>query len=140
VISIIEYMNRQRERNLLPKIVVIVDNILLNAKGLVILEEGKTTKIGRIPVRKDSPHFQGDERHAHADIEGGYEISWTESGKRRHPKKFPAEVPATAKEAVAKVLGIKTDILEGYIAYDEAEREEVIILEVKQTHDVLNKD
>jgi hypothetical protein len=81
--------------------------------GPDLLEESYKTFFGH-PVRKDKPHFQGDEYHAHAELEGGYEVAWTVSGKRRHPGKFPAHVPDSAKAAVAKRLGVPKDLLETF--------------------------
>jgi hypothetical protein len=51
------------------------------------LSEATRATIGRFTARRDQPHFQGDEKHAHVD-DGGNEYSWTLSGKRKHPGKF----------------------------------------------------
>lgn len=92
------------------------------------LEESTSAKVGRYAARRDQPHFQGDEYHAHAEVPGGYEVSWNKSGTRRHPSKFPANVPTDAKAAVAKVLGVNPDLLEAYEIFDETIEEKVILL------------
>jgi len=95
------------------------------------LSEATRKTVGNHTARRDQPHFQGDEYHAHADIPGGYEVSWNRSGSRRHPNKFPAIVPNDAKDAVAKVLGISPDLLETYRVRDDAVGEDVLLFEVK---------
>jgi hypothetical protein len=40
-----------------------------------ILTEATRETVGRYPARRDPPHFQGDEYHAHAELPGGYEAS-----------------------------------------------------------------
>src|SRR5690606_32954821 len=70
------------------------------------LDEATRTTVGKFTARRDQPHFHGDEYHAHVDIPGGYEVAWGKSGARRHPNKFPTNVPKDAKVAVAKVLGV----------------------------------
>ena len=96
------------------------------------LDEATRATVGRYTARRDPPHFQGDEYHGHADIPGGYEVAWGVSGARRHPNKFPAEIPADAKAAVAKVLKVSVDILETYAVHDEKVGEEVILIEVRE--------
>jgi hypothetical protein len=95
---------------------------------VAILEAARVT-VGRYTARRDKPHFQGDQYHAHADIPGGYEVSWNTSGSRRHPNKFPAQIPADAKAAVAQVLGVDPHILEGYTINADAD---ILLIEVKQ--------
>jgi hypothetical protein len=89
-----------------------------------ILEAARAT-VGRYTARRDQPHFQGDEYHAHAEIPGGYEVSWNVSGSRRHHNKFPAQIPAGARAAVAKVLGVDPQKLEGFTVDGE------LLIEVK---------
>ena len=78
------------------------------------LTEAKKATVGRFTARRDPPHFAGDVYHGHCDVGGGHELSWSISGKRRHPSKFPAVIPNNAKAAIAKVLGVSTDIFETY--------------------------
>jgi hypothetical protein len=96
------------------------------------LEEATKAKVGRFTARRDPPHFQGDEYHAHAEIPGGYEVSWGISGRRRHPNKFPANVPADARAAVATVLDVDPDLLEGCEIDDETIGERVFLLELRE--------
>lgn len=86
--------------------------------------------LGIILHARIPPHFQGDEYHGHADISGGYEVSWNISGSRRHPNKFPASIPNNAKAAVAKVLNVNPNIFETYKVYDENIGEDVLLLEI----------
>lgn len=99
------------------------------------LDEATRTTVGRYTARRDQPHFQGDEYHGHADVPGGYEVSWNISGSRRHPGKFPANVPSDAKAAVAKVLGVSADLLECYRVQDEVINEEILLFELRQPSD-----
>lgn len=96
-----------------------------------ILDEGKQATVGRRKAYKDQPHFHGDEYHGHCELPGGKEVSWTMTGKRRHPNKFPADdkIPKDAKLAVAKVLGVDPNILETYWGYDEIEGKNVFIIQ-----------
>ena len=96
-----------------------------------VLKEATRETVGRYTARRDPPHFQGDEYHGHAELPGGYEASWGVSGKRRHPTKFPAAVPADARVALAKVLGVDADLLEGFLIYDNQVKETVLLLELK---------
>jgi hypothetical protein len=94
------------------------------------LEEATRATVGNYTARRDKPHFNGDEYHAHADIPGGYEVGWGISGDRRHSKKFPAEIPKNAKAAIAKVLGVDVALLETYSVHDEVIDEEVFLAEL----------
>lgn len=94
------------------------------------LDEATRTTVGKYTARRDPPHFQGDEYHAHADVPGGYEVAWGKSGARRHPNKFPTSVPKDAKAAVAKVLGVSVDLLETFKVHDDAIGEDVLLFEV----------
>jgi hypothetical protein len=96
------------------------------------LDEATRKTVGQHTARRDPPHFQGDEYHAHADIPGGYEVSWNISGSRRHPNKFPVNVPNDAKAAVAKALGVSMDLLETYKIQDEAIGEDVFLFSYKE--------
>lgn len=96
------------------------------------IDEATRVTVGRYTARRDPPHFQGDEYHAHAGIPGGYEVSWGISGVRRHPNKFPATVPNDAKQAVADVLGVSVDLLETSRIHDDDVGEDVLLLEVKE--------
>ena len=99
-----------------------------------IISEGRFTKmVGRIPVQKDSPHFDGGEYHGHVNLPGGKQISYTVSGKRLHPNKFPKKVPEYVKNAIAQVLKVDPNLLESYEVYDETEKSKVILIEFKQT-------
>jgi hypothetical protein len=95
--------------------------------GAGLLDEATRSSVGRFTARRDQPHFAGDVYHGHCDVGGGHEVSWTVSGQRRHPSKFPATVPQDAKAAVAKVLGVSADILEAYWIEDGGDR--VLLLE-----------
>ena len=121
-----------KEFNSLPKkIRVEAPEHLLPAKPQRLNEATQTT-VGRYTARRDQPHFQGDEYHGHAEIPGGYKVSWNKSGSRRHLNKFPANVPSDAKAAVAKVLGVSPDLLESFRVQDEEIGEDVLLFEVKQ--------
>ena len=93
------------------------------------LDEATRASVGKFTARRDQPHFQGDEYHAHVDIPGGYEVAYGKSGARRHPNKFPADVPKDAKKAVAKVLGVSVDLLEVYKIHDDRIGEDVLLFE-----------
>lgn len=95
------------------------------------LDEATRAKVGRYTARRDPPHFQGDEYHAHAEVPGGFEVAWGRSGARRHPNKFPADIPSDAKAAVAKVLDVDVSLLETYKVRDEVLDEDVFLIEVK---------
>ncbi|MGA9047225.1 hypothetical protein [Sulfuricurvum sp.] len=97
------------------------------------LDEATRSTVGNFTARRDQPHFLGDEYHAHVDIPGGYEVAWGKSGSRRHPNKFPTDVPKDAKAAVAKVLGVKVDLLEIFKVYDEKLGEDVLLFEVHES-------
>ncbi len=106
--------------------------IRVEVSDSVQLNEAKQATVGKYTARRDQPHFQGDEYHAHAEVPGGYEVSWGMSGARRHPNKFPAQIPADARAAVAKVLGVKPNLLEGYRILDDTINEEVLLIEVSR--------
>jgi len=115
------------------RVVVAVNQKHLGELGKQVLEEAKKATVGKQAAFKHQPHFQGGEYHGHCDLSGGHQVSWTISGKRLHPNKFPADdrIPNDAKLAVAKVLGVSKDLLEGFIAYDEKENKEIILFELK---------
>lgn len=94
------------------------------------IEETRKKAVGRYTARRDMPHFQGGEIHAHCPLPGGREASWTLSGKRVHPNKFPADgkIPKDAKAAVAKVLNVDVSLLEAFVAFDPVEGGEVFVL------------
>lgn len=127
-----EYLERlQKDKEY--RVIVSVDRQHLNHLGEQVLEEAKKATVGRQTAFKHQPHFQGGEYHGHCDLPGGYQVSWTISGQRLHPNKFPADdkIPHDAKVAVAKVLGVSTNILEGFFAFDEKEGKEIILFELK---------
>lgn len=97
------------------------------------LDEATRFTVGNFTARRDQPHFQGDEYHAHVEIPGGYEVAWGKSGSRRHPNKFPTDVPNDAKAAVAKVLGVKVNMLESFKVRDESLGEDVLLFEVRES-------
>ncbi len=109
------------------KILIVVEDLQTE-----ILNEATRATVGRYTARRDPPHFQGDEYHAHADIPGGYKVAWSISGVRRHPKKFPATFPNDAKLAVAKVLGVDPELLEAYRWFDDSVGEEVYLVEISK--------
>lgn len=105
--------------------------ILVEVPENIQLNEATRSTVGKYTARRDPGHFDGDEYHAHAETPGGYEVAWGISGSRRHPQKFPAKIPADAKAAVAKVLGISVDLLEAFTFRDETIGEDVLLLEIK---------
>ena len=123
--------NIQKDRKM--RVIVAVDQHHLDRFGTKVLEEAKKTTVGRKTAFGHQPHFQGGEYHGHCDLSGGYQVSWTISGKRLHPNKFPGDdkIPKDAKKAVAKVLGISINVLEGFFAFDEKENKEIILFEMK---------
>ncbi len=115
------------------KVVVSVPNDIFKKFESLIINEGRFTKnIGKIPVHKDSPHFNGGEYHGHVDMPSGKQVTYTISGKRLHPNKFPTQIPQNAKDAIAQVLKVDPNIFESYEAYDEIEKTTVFLLEFKQ--------
>jgi len=111
--------------------------IVLDDPETQILDEATRATIGNFIARRDAPHFQGDEYHAHVDIPGGYQIAWSRSGVRRHESKFPATIPNDARQAVAKVLGIDPAILEGFKWLDDILNEEVYLVRIADAATVL---
>jgi len=127
-----EYLKKiQNDQKL--RVIVAVDKKILDKLGKKILDEAKKVTVGRQAAFRHQPHFQGGEYHGHSDLPGGHQVSWTISGQRLHPNKFPADdkIPKDAKIAVAKVLGVSVDILEGFFAYDEQENQDIILFELK---------
>jgi hypothetical protein len=114
-------------------VIIAVDPRHLDLFGKKVIEEAKKITIGKYDAFKHQPHFQGGEYHGHSDLPGGYQVTWTVSGQRLHPNKFPADekIPKDAKIVVAKVLGVPVDLLEVFIAYDEMEKKEVIVFELR---------
>lgn len=96
-----------------------------------LFTEATRAQIGRYTARRDPPHFAGDEYHGHCDVGGGHEVAWTISGVRRHPSKFPAQIPRDARSAVAKVLGVSTEILESFWIDEPVGR--VLLIEARPT-------
>jgi hypothetical protein len=96
-----------------------------------ILNEATRATVGQYTARRDPPHYQGDEYHAHVDLPRGYQVGWGRSGQRRHESKFPAMIPNDARLAAAKVLGVDAGLLECYEWFDNVLREGVIIINVK---------
>jgi len=117
-----------------PHVIVILPlDVLENLESKICNEGRYTKKVGKHKVHKDSPHFSGGEYHGHVDMPGGKQVSYTMSGNRLHPNKFPSQVPQGVKNAIANVLGISSDLLESYKAYDEIKSTTVYLLELKQT-------
>jgi len=83
-------------------------------------------------LRKDPPHYNGDDYHVHAPLLGGYEASWSMSGARRHPNKFPARVPKGVRHAAAEVLGIDVALLECFWIDEDDQR--LLLLEINNTN------
>ncbi len=81
-------------------------------------------------LRKDPPHFNGDEYHVHAELPGGYEASWGVSGKRRHPNKFPAHVPKAIVDAAATILKVSSDLLESFWIQEDGKK--TLLFEIKE--------
>lgn len=94
------------------------------------LEEATRATVGNYTARRDPPHFPNDEYHAHVVIPGGYEVAWGKSGARRHENKFPAKIPNDAKAAVAKVLGVRPELLEVFRIQDDRIGEPVLLIEI----------
>lgn len=121
------------EKNKQQKVIISVNNNFLDNLVVSSLDEARHTKnFGKIEVHKDSPHFKGGEYHGHVDLPGGKQVSYTISGKRLHPNKFPKQIPSNIKNAIAQVLGVDSDLLESYEIFDEIEGANVILLELKQ--------
>jgi hypothetical protein len=119
------------EFNSLPKKILVEVQSEMEQERLELITEASTATVGRFTARRDPPHFQGDEYHAHSKVPGGFEVAWGRSGVRRHPNKFPAEIPNDAKEAVAKVLGVSKELLETFRFFDDVVGEEVLLIEVR---------
>ena len=99
-----------------------------------VLEEGHTKVVNGIKVRKDAPHFNGDDYHVHVQLPGGYELSWQRgNGTRRHPSKFPKNVSMSAKQAAAKILGVSVDLLECFTEKEEATGHDRIYMRLRKT-------
>jgi hypothetical protein len=134
-----EYMTRLSEylekiqKNEVLKVIVAVEQKEIDRFGKKAIEEAKRATVGKQTAYKHQPHFHGGEYHGHCDLSGGRQVSWTISGQRLHPNKFPADdkIPKDAKMAVARVLGVSADILEAFLAYDEIEKKEIILFELK---------
>jgi hypothetical protein len=99
--------------------------------SLSTISEATRKTVGNYTARRDPPHFQGDEYHAHSDVGGGHEVAWGISGKKRHEGKFPANVPKDAKLAIAAVLGVEVTRLESFVAFDAVLGEKVFLIEVR---------
>jgi len=116
------------------KVVVSVPQMAFKKFESIVINEGRfTKKVGKIPVHKDSPHFSGGEYHGHVNMPSGKQVTYTITGKRLHPNKFPKHVPQNVKNAIAQVLKVDSDLLESYEAYDEIEETTVLLIEFKQT-------
>ena len=101
----------------------------------ILIEGGLTKRIKNVDYRKDGPHFSGDEPHAHADLPSGYQVSYNKSGSRRHPNKFPVNVPKEIKKNIANFLKVSVDTLgECYAAFDPKLNKEVILIEARMSH------
>jgi hypothetical protein len=72
-------------------------------------------------------------KHAHTDFEGA-KISFTDSGKRHHPGKFPNRVPNSHKEAIRWALKLDDDVILETKIYFDSENNELIIL-VEDIHE-----
>jgi hypothetical protein len=115
------------------EVIIAVDPQDVEVWGVRALEESKKITVGRRTAFKHQPHSQGDEYHGHCDLPGGYQVSWTISGRRHHPNKFPVDdkISKDAKMAVAKVLGVSVDILEGFRVYDKKGDKKIFLFELK---------
>ncbi len=122
------------------KLVISLPESHFDEIGLLQMNESKETT-GRYVAYRHAPHFQGGEYHGHCDLPGGYQLSYTATGKRLHPNKFPSDdkVVKDAKLAIAKVLNIHVDIFESYVAYDEIEHKDVILLTLKSRATLLSE-
>jgi len=89
--------------------------LLEEVLGKEVLNESTKAKVGNYVARRDSPHFQGDDYHAHVP-DGKNEYSWYKDGSRKHPGKFKEPVPRNAKAAAAKVLNVDVSILENKLS------------------------
>jgi len=109
--------------------------LLSQSKMWQQLDEATRATVGRYTAFRHQPHFQGDDTHGHCDVGGGYEIAWcrTPPYPRKHPGKFPANIPRDARAAVAKVLDVDPDLLEGFRIHDSEIDEDVLLIEIKQT-------
>lgn len=93
-----------------------------------LLEHWK--RIDGFLLRKDGPHYNGDEYHVHGPLKGGGEVVWGVSGKRRHENKCSADVPQAMKQAVAKFLNVPTDLIETFWLGEPSDR--ILLVEVVQ--------
>lgn len=118
------------------RIVISAKEDFVEAFGQQLLTETKQSTVGRYTAYKHQPHFQGGEYHGVCNTGGGCEVSWTISGKRHHPGKFPSEIPKDARMAVAKVLGVDAKKFESFKAYDEVEGKEVLLLELREENGI----
>ena len=101
----------------------------------ILVEGGLTKRIKNVDYRKDAPHFYGDEPHAHADLPGGYQVTYNKSGSRRHPNKFPVNVPKGVKKNIADLLRVSVQTLgECYASFDSILKREVLIIEARMSH------
>lgn len=102
--------------------------VLVEVQGDLLEESWK--RVNGHTLRKDPPHFNGDEYHVHAELPGGYEASWGVSGKRRHPGKFPAHVPRAIRDAAATILKVSPDLLEAFWIQQDGNK--TLLLEIKE--------
>jgi hypothetical protein len=108
-----------------PDAIIITESLL----DVFPLLERYPKEIDRVPVRGPERHGSWDEPHTHAP-QDGKEVTYTQSGKRRHPNKFPPEVHNRTKNAIRKSLGLPQDfILECYEYKDEDTGEWFLIIE-----------
>jgi len=126
-----EYLTKiQNDKEI--KVIVSLEKSEFESFSRKLLSESKQLTVGQHTAYKHQPHFQGGEYHGHCDLPGGCQVSWTISGQRLHPSKFPADdkVPKNAKIAVAKVLGISDTKLESFTIHDPS-GEMMFLLEIQ---------
>lgn len=132
MISMNEYYIKFLKQNEKPQFIV---EFLDESDLQILLEGGLTKRIKNVDYRKDGPHYPGDIPHCHAKLPDGSEVSYNNSGSKRHPGKFPVNVPKEIKTNIAKLLRVSIDTLgECYACFDSDLRKEVIIIEARMSH------
>ena len=115
------------------RVIIEADQLYLDQFGMNAIRQAKNSASSVYPQHLKQLHLQGGEYHGHCDMNDGSRISWTLSGLRLHPDKFPADnkISADVKIAVAKILGVRVNRMESFFAFDDQESKAVIILKIK---------
>ena len=115
------------------RVIIEADQLYLDQFGMNAISQAKNSASSVYPQHLKQPHFQGGEYHGYCEMNDGPRISWTLSGQRLHPDKFPADdkVSEDVKIVVARILGVNVNRLESFFAFDDLESKTVIILKIK---------